>query len=164
MGTEHSSRLGSGETRGTAPQTGGSPFLAAVRRWFMWIGYAYLALSGWVRMAYAIGSWGWLQFAGLRPGPLYLAITGGVWGMTGLAALVWMILRRPGYRLVGMGAALLFALTYWADRLFVATRTSASGNIIFAVLITILGLAYAALMLWPFGTFKIKKETTDERR
>ncbi len=131
---------------------------AALFRWFLWIGYAYLALSGWVRLADAIGSRSWLNFAGLRPGPLYLAITGGVWGVTGLGALLWMILRRPGYRLVGAGAALLFALTYWADRLFVATATGSSGNTIFAVLITILGLAYAALVLRPFALSKRKPQ------
>ncbi len=152
MDTEHTSYLGTGETRETADtETGRASRWAALRRWFLWIGYAYLALSGWVRMAEAIGSWGWLQFAGLRPGPLYLAITGGLWGVTGLVALVWMVLRRPGYHLVGSGAALLFALTYWADRLFVATPTGAGGNTIFAVLITLLGLAYVALMLRPFG-------------
>jgi hypothetical protein len=125
---------------------------AALRRWILWIGYAFLAASGWVRMVSSIESWYWLNFAGVRPGPLYLAITGGVWGGVGLVALVWMALRRPWYRLVGMAAALVFALTYWIDRLLFV-RPGGS-NAPFAVLVTLLGLAYAVLMLRPLEELK----------
>jgi hypothetical protein len=119
-------------------------------RWFLWFGFALFALFGWVRMLYAILDWYWLDFSGIRPGPLYLVITGGLWGLVALAALIWIVLRRPWYRLVGLGAALFLALTYWIDRLFISTSPGGSSNTLFAALLTLLLLAYVALVLRPF--------------
>ena len=89
--------------------------------WLLLAGYAVLSAYGWTRLVASITGWYWLSsVAEIRPGPLYLAISGGLWGAIGLAALVWVFLFRPHYRMVGMAAALLLALTYWIDRLFVA--------------------------------------------
>jgi hypothetical protein len=100
-------------------------------------------------MVNAITNWYWLDFAQIRPGPLYLAVTGGLWGLAGLVALVWIVLRRPGFPLVGCGAALLFALTYWVDRLFISTHPDGTGNTPFAILLTLILLAYVILVLRP---------------
>jgi hypothetical protein len=126
---------------------------AALLRWFLWLGFVFFALNGWVRMGYAILNWYWLSFSAIQPGPLYLAITGGLWGLVGLIALAWTVLRWPWYRLVGQCAALLLAITYWIDRLFIATSPEGS-NTLFAVLLTILLLAYAALVLRPMGELR----------
>ncbi len=119
--------------------------------WVLILGLVYLTIAGWVRMGYAIQSWYWLNFSGIHPGPLYLAISGGLWGLVGLIAVIWVILRRPGYRLLGMGAAVFFALTYWIDRLFIVTDPGGIRNNLFAALFTLLLLAFAILVLRPFA-------------
>ena len=88
------------------------------------------------------------------PGPLYLAITGGLWGIVALAALLWIVLRRPWYRLVGISAALFFAITYWIDRLFISTHPGGAGNTPFAILLTLILLAYVALVLRPLSDLR----------
>ncbi len=119
----------------------------SLQRWVLWIGFAYLTITGWVRMVAAIVDWYWLNLTKMSPGPLYLAISGGLWGLVGLVALFWIVLRRPAYRLVGAAAALFFALTYWIDRLFIST--SPSGNTPFAILLTFFLLLYVFLVLRP---------------
>jgi hypothetical protein len=123
--------------------------MVLVQRWLLGIGFALFTLSGWARMIYSITDWYWLNFAGVKPGPLYLAITGGVWGLAGLVALTWIVMRKAWFRLVGSAVALLFALTYWMDRLFVITAPDSGNNTAFAVLLTFFGLAYALLALQP---------------
>jgi hypothetical protein len=117
--------------------------------WLLLVGYAILSAYGWTRLVGSITDWYWLStVAGIRPGALYLAVTGGLWGVIGLAALVWVFLARPGYRAAGMAAALLFALTYWIDRLFVA-QNGKDSNLWFAVGFTVICLGYTALVLRP---------------
>ena len=147
-----------------APKAGQAPAAVprascwlSLQRWVLWLGFAYIAVTGWVRLAAAITGWYWLNFTKMNPGPLYLAITGGLWGLTALAALIWLVLRRPGYRLVGMSAALFFALTYWIDRLFISTHPGGTGNTPFAILLTLLLLAYVALVLRPLPALRALK-------
>lgn len=121
----------------------------SLQRWVLWAGFAYIAIAGWVRLVSAIADWYWLNFAGVTPGPLYLAITGGLWGIVALVALVWMVLRRPWHRLAGASAALFFALTYWIDRLFVSTYPGGAGNTPFAIFLTLFLLACVFLILRP---------------
>jgi hypothetical protein len=117
--------------------------------WVLLAGYAVLSAYGWTRLVASIMDWYWLNsVADIRPGPLYLVITGGLWGLIGLAALVWVFLRRPGYRTAGMTVSLLFGLTYWIDRLFI-TQNGKDSNLWFAVGFTIACLAYTVLVLRP---------------
>jgi len=122
--------------------------------WVLYLGFAFFGLSGWVRMGYAIQNWYWLIFSGIQPGPLYMIVSGALWGLVGFAALAWMIFRRQWYRLVGLGAALFFAFTYWIDRLFIATGPGSSSNTPFAALMTILLLVYVALVLRPMSELR----------
>ncbi len=149
MGSQSSSDLELPQPTRSPASARRSSCWVAMQNGALWAGFAYVALSGWVRLVTAITDWYWLNFAQIKPGPLYLAITGGLWGLAGMAALVWMILRLPGYRLVGLGAALFMALTYWIDRLFISTNPAGAGNTPFAILLTLLLLAYTALALRP---------------
>jgi hypothetical protein len=119
--------------------------------WVLCLGFAIFALYGWARMGYAILNWYWLTFSGIHPGPLYIAVTGGLWGLAGLIALAWILLRLPWHRLVGLSAALFFVLTYWIDRLFIAADPGSSSNTLFAALFTLILLVYAILVLRPLG-------------
>jgi hypothetical protein len=122
------------------------------RSFFFWgllLGFAFLSLSGWSRLFGSINSWYWLTLANISPGPLYLAVTGAVWGIIGLAALLWIGLRRPGYPQAGTIAALLFALTYWADRLLFRQTEASVPNLLFSMLFTLFCLLYVLLILKP---------------
>jgi hypothetical protein len=113
------------------------------------MGLALFSLNGWLRMAGSIAYWYWWSVANIQPGPLYLLISGMLWGAAGLAALVWIALRRPHYRLVGMAAALMYAVTYWADRLLIRNPETNLPNIIFAALFTLLALIFVWFVLHP---------------
>jgi len=117
--------------------------------------YLWVSLSGWIRMLYSILSWYWLDYAGVEPGPLYLAVTGGLWGLMGLAALVWVWRRSPGYRLAGLAGALIYAAMYWIDRLLFAGSENVLHNTTFAAAATILGLGYVLAALEPWQEFKL---------
>jgi len=116
------------------------------RFWVLWLGYLYICVSGWMRMVTSITDWYWLNQAGLTPGPLYLAITGAVWGLVGLAALAWLLIGWPWSRLAGTAAALVFALTYWLDRLLVAEDPQ---NLVFAAGFTLILLLFVVVELKP---------------
>lgn len=106
-----------------------------------------ISLSGWTRMLYSILNWYWLDYAGIKPGPLYQAVTGGMWGLAGLVALTWLWRRLPGSRLAGSAAAVFLALTYWVDRLVITNSGAGGQNIIFAAAVTIIGLGYVMITL-----------------
>lgn len=114
--------------------------------WVLWLGYLYLCVSGWMRMVTSIIDWYWLNQAGVTPGPLYLAITGAGWGLVGLAALLWLLFGWPWSRLAGTAAALVFALTYWMDRLWVAEGPQ---NLVFTAGFTLILLCFVVGELKP---------------
>lgn len=122
------------------------PFLV----WVLLLIYALISLAGWVRMIYAITAWNWLDYVGIWPGPWYQLITGGLWGAAGLVALAWLITERPQAWQVGLGAALLFAITYWADRGLVSGLATGGDNLLFAGLLTLLGLLFALFVLLAY--------------
>ena len=109
-----------------------------------------LLLGGFQRVVTSIANWYWLVNAGVIPGPLYFALSGGLWSLTGLLALFWMLLRGPAYRWVVLAAAGVYAGTYWIDRLLVSRADRAGDNLVFSGLVTIIGLAFAAVTLRPW--------------
>lgn len=100
-------------------------------------------------MADTIARWDWLKFAGVLPGPLYLAITGGLWGIAGILAAVWLLRGRLWSRLVGFSVVLFYVLTYWIDRLFFAQSPGVSTNTVFSLLVTAAALLISFLVLRP---------------
>ena len=114
--------------------------------WLLWLAYLFVSVSGWMRLIASITDWYWLNQAGLTPGPLYLAVTGGMWGLAGLAAVLWIVFRRPWYRLMGLGVALFITLTFWIDQLIVARSPL---NLAFAAGFTLFCLAFVILVLKP---------------
>lgn len=118
------------------------------------LGFLTLSFYGWARLVYSIQDWYWLIFANLRPGPAYLAVTGALWGLSGLVAMVWIFALRNGYQIIGAVVALLMALLYWADRILYQRNGEIGENTLFAVLMTFFLLAFTALVLRPFAGYK----------
>jgi hypothetical protein len=50
-----------------------------------------LSIYGWLRFQQSLSLWKILIQIGIWPGPLYLAISGAVWGMLGLIAVLGII-------------------------------------------------------------------------
>ena len=122
--------------------------------WILFFGYALFSLAGWVRMIATVVDWHWYVLAGVWPGPLYLAITGGLWGLAGMTAVIWLWLRRPWARTASFIVALFFALTFWGDRLLVVSLNSYGSNDLFAAVLTLLGLIFALRVLRPLNEFR----------
>lgn len=122
-----------------------------IRAWVFIFAMALFSAAGWMRMIDSLNDWYWLdQVAAVAPGPLYLAITGGLWGVAGLVAAVWVFLRLPRWRSGGLAMVVFIASTYWADRLLLTRAEDGFVNAGFSALLTILGVGLALLLLWPF--------------
>lgn len=120
--------------------------------WMVYVGFILLCLAGFLRLQNSILNWYWLNFAGVRPGPWYLAFSGGLWGLVGLAALIWLWFTLPWHRQVGAGAALFFGLSYWIDRLFIGNPQGSLPNFTFSAILTLLGLVFVFFVLRPWAT------------
>jgi len=118
--------------------------------WLLIIAFALLALSGWQRVAASLAAAYWLTQAGANPGPLYLTISGALWGVVGLLAAGWLFFYGRAYRWVVLGVALLMFFTYWADRLLVSRADGLGANIGFAILASLFGLGFTAFVLRPW--------------
>lgn len=117
--------------------------------WVLWAGFLVFSLSGWVRLADVIYNWYWYTRFGIVPSPLYLALSGGVWGAVGVFPLIWMPFRRPWYRLVSLISALLYAVLFWLDRLLIVPARGEPNNDLFALLVTILLVVFVIIVIRP---------------
>ena len=112
--------------------------------------FLYLAVMGFSRLQQSLLDWDILQSLGMRPGPLYAAISGGVWGVLGLGAAVLVFIRAAWAGPVVCGIALVFAASYWIDFLFLTRAAEMMVNWPFALGLTAAGLLYCA---WAMGNF-----------
>lgn len=107
----------------------------------------YIALAGWQRLSLAWTSQSLLEQIGMVPGPAYLIASGLAWGLLGLSAAgLALVTRRWAYRAV-FGLSVLFALSYWLERLLLTRSDTAQANWPFALLATLLLLAYSASLM-----------------
>lgn len=112
--------------------------------------FLYLALMGWLRLQQALLDWNLLLEFGALPGPQYLAISGAVWGVLGLAGAVFTYVPRRWARRTALGIGLLFSASYWADFLLFTRAAEMMTNWPFALGVTLLGLLYCT---WAMGIF-----------
>lgn len=106
-----------------------------------------LSLSGWLRLYQSINLWADLQAIGLQPGPLYLAVSGGLIGLAGLAAALSLWLRtRQAARLAG-GVVAAWLAWNWIDKLWIASSPLALDNWPFALAASLLLLVYTFLVV-----------------
>lgn len=124
--------------------TAASIRLGRWRRLFLALIFLYLTILGCLRLQQALLDWDLLVKYGTTPGPLYPAISGALWGLMGLAAVVLLYLRQNWARRIVFGLALTFAATYWLDFLLLSRGAEEMVNWPFALALTLLGLAYCA--------------------
>jgi hypothetical protein len=106
-----------------------------------------LSIYGWLRFQQSLALWDILIQIGIWPGPLYLAISGAVWGMLGLVAGVGLFLRKNWAARFTQAAVLFMAAWYWFDRLVLVKSEAAQANLTFMVLLTILSVAFTFAVL-----------------
>lgn len=102
----------------------------------------FFSWMGWVRFQQALVDWTWLQSLPVAPDPLYLAASGAVWGLLGLAAGLGLWLRRGWSIGLARITAAWIALSYWLERLLLGRAPETQVNLPFALTLTALALFY----------------------
>ncbi len=105
------------------------------------------AVDGFLRLQAAVYAWSVLAGIGITPGPLYLAISGALWGLALLAAAGGLFFRQrwaPRYTRI---TAVVLALAYWIDRLAFTHAADAQVNWPFMAGVTIFILAFVFSVL-----------------
>jgi hypothetical protein len=125
-----------------------APSRARWRRFFLAAAFLYLGLLGAARVQQSLIDWDLLLELGVRPGPLYLAVSGALWGVLGLAAALLAYVRRRWAGRTVFAIGLIFTLSYWADFLAFTRAAEMMTNWPFALGASLLGLLYCA---WAAG-------------
>ncbi len=91
------------------------PFLLSLVSWT----FIFIILMAWLRFFGAISNSSFITLLGMRPElPIYLMLSGFIWGLIGLP-VVWGLWRRRPWTLKAVWvAAIFYALSYWLERIF----------------------------------------------
>jgi hypothetical protein len=101
--------------------------------WILLVVVLGFMIIGWLRLYETLVYWEWLERLGVMPGPLYIAVSGGIWGLMGLASFTGLWFRRRWAACITYLVLFVYLGFYWLDYfLFVSSPTSKS-NVIFTV-------------------------------
>jgi hypothetical protein len=123
----------------------------------------YLSFAGWSRFALAFGLRSLLESIQVSPGPVYLALGGALWGLLGLAGAAFLFMRKLWTRLAVFGVSLVFAISFWADRLFFVRSADLQANWPFALVMTIILLAFSASLVIVLLRWEEKLDASGKR-
>jgi hypothetical protein len=116
------------------------------------IGVLILAGVNLIRLVQSLRLWEFLN--SLRPQlPLYLAITGLVWGLVGLLVAWGMWTGQHWAPVITRLAALAYTLYFWFDRLFIRQQVALNANWPFAAVATLVVLIF---VFWTLSRRKAK--------
>ncbi len=105
-----------------------------------------LAVFHLTRFQQSFSRWEFLQ-ATMPIHPAYLLVNGVFWGLAGLI-LVWAVWFRKAWTpIVLTAAALLYSLSYWFERIFLAGNPNRNINWPFVAALNLLVLAFIAWQL-----------------
>jgi len=110
--------------------------------------FVVLSLTAWnaVRFFSAITSWSLLAELGAHPGPLYIALTGLAWAVSGAALFRGLWLGRRWARVAGAAYIAVYLVYFWADRLLFRP-TERAQNYVFLLLLQLASIGLTALAL-----------------
>ncbi|GAP12345.1 hypothetical protein LARV_00078 [Longilinea arvoryzae] len=106
--------------------------------------WAGLVLLGGLRLWQSLTLEPWLVEVGVKPGPLYLTLTGTAQALAAGLALVAYLSRRPGSKWLVRALAGLWLLGFWIDRIWIAVSPAAQINNLFVAVF----LALWLLIIW----------------
>lgn len=117
--------------------------------WFkvLVVGLLIFSAAGWLRLQQSLAGWDLLAEIGVRPGPLYLALTGAVTGAGGLVAALSVWLRRRWGFVFTRAFILVWQVWNWIDRLWLAQTSAARVSWPFALASTALVLLFVFAVL-----------------
>jgi hypothetical protein len=107
------------------------------------VGMLVAAFFGFLRFQQTLRYWDLLLRMQAEPGPVYMAVSGLLWGLVGIftAGVLW--LGRPWAARAGRIAAVVIAGSYWGERLLLYRSPASQANALFAALITVVLVAFA---------------------
>ncbi len=105
------------------------------------------SLDGFLRTQAAIYSWKVLSEIGITPGPLYLAVSGAIWGIVLLVAALGLFFRQRWAPRFTRLSAVVLALAYWIDRLAFTRSADTQVNWPFMAGVTVFILAFTFSVL-----------------
>lgn len=110
-------------------------------------GMLIFSATGWLRLQQSLAEWNFLREIGLQPGPLYLALTGGLTGACGLAAGVGVWLRQRWAFTFTRVFIVAWQAWSWIDRLWLAQVETARVSWPFSLGATLLVLLFVFAVL-----------------
>jgi hypothetical protein len=138
---------------------------SAKRPWsvtLLTFGVLIITVINLIRFVLSIRYWGFLS-SRLGVSPIYLALTGFVWGVVGLVLLRGLWKAKTWAPKLMQAIALTYALYYWLDHIFLrdhsvggasgAIRALLPSNWQFSAGVTVVSLAY---MAWTLNRLNVK--------
>jgi hypothetical protein len=127
----------------------------------LFVAFLIQSWMGWLRLFASLNQWGLLTSYGAHPGPLYLAISGGAWGMAGLAAALGLWFRWRWAAWAVRVIVIVSSAWYWVDRIVLGVSPERLTNTPFAAVINLLAIlfTFAVLSISFGGTQKVKKSS-----
>ena len=115
--------------------------------WVLMIGLLVTAAAQFGRLQQSLVLRSTLEQYNLAGGPVYAAVTGGIFGLLMLTAAVTLFFRRRWAPAFTRVCAVLFALWFWADRIILTRSADGTINTPFLIGCTVIGLAYVFSVL-----------------
>jgi hypothetical protein len=109
--------------------------------------FLLLAIMGWLRLEQVVQSWDALNQRLVWPLPLYLAISGVVWGLPGLPAAWGLWFGNRWGRFFAGASGVFYPGLYWLDALIFRRSPERWVNWLFAVVATVIWLAFILVVL-----------------
>ena len=116
-------------------------------------GVLILTMFNVVRFSTALAQWDLILSFMKRPGPIYIALTGLIWGLGWLIAFLGLWFGSRWARTVTLSIAILYSTYYWIDRLIYQSE-GARKNLSFSLSLTIFFLISTAVILLLPGSRK----------
>lgn len=112
------------------------------------LAFLLLSLMGWLRTEQVILQRRFLATLELYPGPIYIAVSGAIWGIGGLLSSLGLWLRKKWSRTISLMITLLFTAWYWIDEFLFSPLSASRPNLLFRIAVTIISLSYIFIVLF----------------
>lgn len=118
---------------------------------------AFYALVGWLRLQQALFFWNYLLELGLRPHPVYLAVSGGLIGVGYSLALIFYVFRTKFTSQFIRVLGISLIIWIWIDRIWIGIQETFINLLPVTILITACTISIDILLI-----SKLKYKQVDE--
>ena len=110
--------------------------------------FAGLVFFGWLRFQQSLQNWSLEAALVSAQLPVYTTISGGLWGLAGLPAIIGLWLRSRWAMAYTLFAVIFYPLTFWIEKIFVKISPIRMVNWEFDTGLTMIWLLFAGLALY----------------